>query len=665
MSKNDILFDNTNVAKNNNIIFTNDETTTEVINSQYDIIFTTPYDRLDNNLFFNGAENLPDLPSIELITGLLNVAYLPPSILAVGSSKTPPIKGVITLHRYSVVIALGGYYNVNNPFEWLLKKGQSLQEADKVVIKKRQRFRNSLSSEKKTTTKFEKSECISSKLYTKMEGGVSLGTKLVTDFEKAKPIQILNYTSTFESSVVIALSKSQSLQKAETLSPIIYRTSLQIGQLTYTSSNTSYQKSVPVERGLKSFFNLSSIIIHNFVGKFEKAEELGNPKPVIAVTPPTPTADKSNDILFQCLAKEWEKNPHNYTIVFNDTCELEFNQYTDFSEPIFVKNTFTLKNLETGQEIKANDLNFSTDVDSYAWTGSMTIPDNQVEFLKSPTNKAVLIEYIFNDIKAVFQVGKVSRNITFGQRSYKVKLSSPTIKFDEPVSGVNSYTNQDTLTPNAYAEQLLDQTNNGIGLVWDFLSPLEWVINKGAFTYQNLPPIKAIGAMLENSGAFISSSLDGKNLVVKRKRPLVFWEAVDSSKIINIPSGVITSLGYEVEHLQHFNGVYVLADDRTVFVKRKDTNGATLAPQVVAKQLTSDQSCVEVGRYTLANAGIIETHDLVKPILNDRVVLNPADIVKFTLDGTTYIGTVVSTSVAIKFNSQYQTFKVEVVKGFN
>lgn len=365
------------------------------------------------------------------------------------------------------------------------------------------------------------------------------------------------------------------------------------------------------------------------------------------------------------MAKEWEQNSYDYTIIFNDTCELKIDRPTDYSEPIFVKNTFTLKNLETGQEIKATDLSFSTDVDSYAWTGSMTIPDNQVEFLKSPTNKAVLIEYIFNDIKAVFQVGKVSRNITFGQRSYKVKLSSPSIKLDEPISGVDSYTNQDTLTPSAYAEKLIDPTNNGINLIWDFLSPLEWVINKGAFTYQNLSPIKAIGSMLENSGAFISSSLDGKNLIVKRKRPVVFWEEIDSSKIINIPTGVITSLGYEIEHLQHFNGVYVLADDRTVFVRRRETNGAVLAPQIVAKQLTSNQACVEAGRYVLANAGIVETHDLAKPILNDGVLLNPADIVKFVLDDVTYIGTVISTSVAIKFNSQYQTFKVEVIKGFN
>ena len=50
MSKNDILFDNTNVAKNNNIIFTNDDLSTEVVNSQYDIVFSEPYDRKDNNL---------------------------------------------------------------------------------------------------------------------------------------------------------------------------------------------------------------------------------------------------------------------------------------------------------------------------------------------------------------------------------------------------------------------------------------------------------------------------------------------------------------------------------------------------------------------------------------------------------------------------------------
>ena len=629
--------------------------------SNYDIVFGNNKLYDNYNIVFNDS-TAPLVPPV-YGSGLIPANL--PKVRASGTNIRYIYVANISLKASNIKLAILSYYNVNNPFEWLKKNSGSLQEATIAINKSSHNFRNSLSNFNKITTTFEKADYLETFFYTKMEGGLTLGNKLGSNFEKAGVFDSLIINSSLESAVTFSVSRNQSLQRAELLNSNIYKTSLQNGETVYTLFNTDYQKSLPVERCWYSAYDLSSIAVHNFIGKFEKAEELGNPKPSIIILPPKPVVDYNADILFMCLAKEWELDPYKYRIVFNDTCELIADQPTDYSEPIFVKNTFTLKNLETGQEIKATDLSFSTDVDSYAWTGSMTIPDNQVAFLKSPTNKAVLIEYIFNDIKAVFQVGKVSRNITFGQRSYKVKLSSPTIKFDEPISGIDSYTNRDTLTPNAYAEKLIDPTNNGINLIWDFLPPLEWVINKGAFTYQNLSPIKAIGSMLENSGAFISSSLDGKNLIVKRKRPIVFWEEIDSSKIINIPTGVITSLGYEIEHLQHFNGVYVLADDRTVFVRRRETNGATLAPQVVAKQLTSNQACVEAGRYVLANAGIVETHDLAKPILNDGVLLNPADVIKFVLDGVTYIGTVISTNVAIKFNSQYQTFKVEVIKGFN
>ena len=664
MTSNDILFSSKNLGTKE-IIFNDDLPLLDIIESAYDIVFNTlDQQNNNNNIYFNGAEKLSNPPPTFGVLGL-KVAK-PPTLRLKGTVTSNPVTGVLKLKNYEKNLKIVGYYNINNPLEWLVKKGQSLQNASNANLNSTHNFRNGLSSEKEINTNFEKSEYAGVETSTTLENSVHLGSVIGNSFEKAATFQYLVLYNTFQSSVVLNFFSRQATQRAELINSIIYRTSLQNGQEVYNLLDTSYQKSVPVEDVWKSFFNLSSVAIHNFVGKFEKAEELGNPKPVIVVIPPTePTVNYDNNIVFKCLAKDWELNPYDYTIVFNDTCELRTDQPTDYSEPIFVKNTFTLKNLETGQEIKANDLSFSTDVDSYAWTGSMTIPDNQVGFLKSPTNKAVLIEYVFNGIKAVFQVGKLSRNITFGQRSYKVKLSSPTIKLDEPISNVTSYTNQNTLTPSAYAEKLIDPINSGITLIWDFLSPLEWAISKGAFTYQNLSPIKAIGSMLENSGAFISTSLDGKNLVVKRKRPVVFWGETDLSKLITIPTGVITSLGYEIEHLQHFTGVYVLADDRTVFVRRRGTNGAILAPQIVANQLTSNQACVEAGRYVLANSGIVEAHDLAKPILNDTVLLNPADIVKFVLDDVTYIGTVISTSVAIKFNSQYQTFKVEVIKGFN
>lgn len=661
MNENDILFDSTRKNISNDIIFNDSELTA----TEYDLVFDDTTPSKDNNIYFGGIGELPKFPPVY---GILTLSVPKPTLSAKGKSLPIAIQGILTLATSTARPSLIGYYNVNNPFEFLNKRVRKFQEACEVTAVSSDKFRNGvpLLVDKKPVMQkaVELFEDFSSKFVAQVEN--PLFSANLISFEKTEsPIAFDTDSVSYYSEKLFSNSKQKS-QRAYPLGVKVYRFSLQQGDKTTFKLDFNFQKSENISCYGRSSFHLSELAYERFTPSFQLAENLSNPTGKVVIKPPiTPEPILNNDIIFECLAKEWEQNSYDYTIIFNDTCELKIDRPTDYSEPIFVKNTFTLKNLETGQEIKATDLSFSTDVDSYAWTGSMTIPDNQVEFLKSPTNKAVLIEYIFNDIKAVFQVGKVSRNITFGQRSYKVKLSSPSIKLDEPISGVDSYTNQDTLTPSAYAEKLIDPTNNGINLIWDFLSPLEWVINKGAFTYQNLSPIKAIGSMLENSGAFISSSLDGKNLIVKRKRPVVFWEEIDSSKIINIPTGVITSLGYEIEHLQHFNGVYVLADDRTVFVRRRETNGAVLAPQIVAKQLTSNQACVEAGRYVLANAGIVETHDLAKPILNDGVLLNPADIVKFVLDDVTYIGTVISTSVAIKFNSQYQTFKVEVIKGFN
>ena len=630
--------------------------------SQYDIVFDSPNSPQTYDIIFNN--NRLQLPKT---TGVINAGL---------NGLNTSLKGIVTRYVYTGKLQvqvnadflnaqLNGYYNVNNPFEWLTKPCGNFQEAislPKLVVGV---FRESLDAYAECISNFEQAVPLQKETTTTLESALVLAESYLNNFQRTEIVPPKIISSNAQESVRLATKISSNLQNAIKVNLYTYKSNLQNAENVLSLKNSNYQNSLPLGISRNRDFKKASPFFRETTGNFELAEELGNPKSSIKITPPVIQPKQINDIVFTCLAKDWENNPYDYTIIFNDTCELKFSQPTDFSEPIFVKNTFSLKNLETGQEIKVLDISFSTDQDSYSWTGSMTLPDNQIEFLKSPTNKPVLVEYVFNDIKAVFQVGKISRNISFGQRSYKVNLSSPSVKFDEPTSPLVSYTNTQPITPSAYAEKLLDVVNSGIALQWDFLPPLDWVISAGAFTYQNLPTIKAIGAMLENSGAFLNTSLDGKYVTVKRRRPFVFWETPSADKVITIPKGVITSLGYEIEHLQHFNSVYVLANDRTVFVKRRDTNGATLAPQVVAKQLTSNQACMEAGRYILANAGIVETHDLVKPILNDGVLLNPADIVKFTLDNTTYIGTVISTSVAIKFNSQYQTFKVEVVKGFN
>ena len=627
--------------------------------STYDIIFDKNKKYSNNDIVFNDVSN-----ATPTNTGSITLSTILPSLNLSGLVTRYDYRGVLNLGNLNLIFYGSGRYNVNNPFENLNKKNSFFQQSQKETTAINNRFREGVDLPKKTYHKYEEATPLWNGVYSKFDKSVYLGAGVLSKFELSERLAPFRNTQIFEKSIKISIGKNSDFQVSEKLNEVLAKSRFEVSLKVFVSKNESYQKSLPILITRDFNSGVSSLVAHNFFTKFEKAEELKNAGYKISVTPPVIETKSNNDIVFACLANEWEKNPSNYNIIFNDICKLKVDESTDYSEVIFVKNTFSLKNLETGEIVKATSINFSTDRESYSWTGSMSIPDDQIHFLKSPTNKPVLVEYLFNDIKAVLQVGKISRSVVFGQRAYKVTLSSPTVKFDEPTSRVSSYTNLDDIAPANFIETLIDPTNNKINLVWDFLSPLEWVVKAGAFTYQNLPIIKAIGALLKDSGAFVTTSLDGKNLIVKRKRPFMFWESIPKEKIIEIPK-VITSLGYEVEYKPKFTGVYILANNRTVNCIRRETNGSFLAPQVVASQLTSNLACVEAGRYVLADTGVVETHDLLKPILNDGVLILPADIIKFTLDNVTYIGTVISVGVDIKFNSQYQTIKVEVIKGFN
>ena len=531
-----------------------------------------------------------------------------------------------------------------------------LQEADKTITS--------------FTTRYQEPIPIRGDTVQSLQEGYSISRQTATFFEVGQPVKSYAF-ATAQVAEPISRRTESLFEQAFTLPAVFSKGGFQVADLVGQILTDSAQVAVPVSRRYGFETKLSQKVNRSFDVFYQLAEYPINVRPpkIKPVKPPLDIYEKAfnHDLVFDCAPSQ-DETPVYHDIIFNNCWNSSPYLGVDYTEPYFVINSIELINIETGEVIQATAIDFSTDQSSYAWSGTFTVADEELPKLVADSNNPVLVSVTFNGNLAVFMVQSISRAASFNKSSYKVSIISPTALLDSPYSRIDSKTVTEDAAPQTLIEERLTSELTGITLNWQYLSPLDWVVTANTFTYQEMSPIKAIGKLLEGSAAFMSSSLDGTELVVKRKRVNEFWEPAINPKVLE--SALLTSLSFTREKHRNFDSVYVISGLNqtigiTAHVIRAASAGVELAPQIVAPTLTSPSSARDAGKYALGTAGIVETRTLVQPIVEGAPLLVPADLVSFKLDGTTYIGTVLSTSVSLKFNSQYQNFVVEVVKGYN
>lgn len=638
----------------------------------YDILFGTP--ALDSNDLVFGAELSEDVePELEYDLELtLGITF--PKIEATGHLARYGYTGAVLLPTRPQAPKIEGNYDVDTFTGFARFARQSFQISDISTSSFASKFTDSELLFQKVLTPFEEAEGVKDYKVSLFSLSEVVSTAYLTTYQMAEGVQ-RSLSSRSQIAEIVSKSYGQPFQTAVGVS---FKREVNYQQTELISGQWAqdYQKSVGESRAWQFATHLSEVMNRSFLVNFQSAEYPVNYRVPDVVVPPidpeVPTVDPTRynyDLVFKCVDRLEYKDTYFADLVFNDGCyDVAPPISIDFTEPYFVKNTIDLINLETGEVILATSVDFSTDISSFAWSGSLAVPFTEVGKLTSPTNKPVLVSLTFNGQSAIFLVQSITKAVTFNNKSYKVGLISPTALLDSPYSREDSATLEVDKAPQTIVEELIDSQNTGIALDWQYLSVLDWVVLAKTFSYQSMSPIKAVGELLKGSAAFMFSELGSKTLTVKKKRPYAFWEtAVDP---IVLPEAFTSSYSLSTVHHRKYTGVYAISgvsevQGITAFITRADYDGAELASQIIAPALTSNQALIDAGKYALGTAGVVEKRSLSMPIIEGQPFVVPADVVEFTHEGVVSIGTVLSTSVAIKFNSQYQNFEVEVVKGFN
>lgn len=635
----------------------------------YDLFFNNPNDEGADLVFGLDVEGGGTIP---VTTGELSLPVLVPKPKLFASYNSHIYNAELFLTNPMVAFTFEAGYDVGTFKGFSRTAGQGFSDSKQLYETKGNRFQESAQLMELSTPRFQDGITLKVTTSSRFQLALSLKRVKVSFFEDAQPVKVRNFADYQEAELVSNQAVSL-FEQAASLPTLTATSSFQIGQVVSRHFDTKATKAGSLNAVTYSFkSNYAAKVNKSFDMAYEFADyPINVVKPIIPVLPPTPPFDVKpydHDITFWCPPAEEEFDPYNGDVVFND-CALALPPISvDYTEPYFVINTVELTNVETGEKIHASGVDFSTDSSSFAWSGSLSVSASEVVKLNSPTNKPVILTLEFNGNTALFLVQSISKAVSFNQKSYKVGLISPSALLDAPFSPVASGAITTNAAPQTIISNLFNTPNTGIAMSWQYLSPLDWIVKANTFSYQALSPIKAAGALLQGSAVFLYSELDSKTVSIKKKRPYQFWETAED--FIELEEAFTSSHSLSREYHQNYTGVYIISGvtgvvATTAYIKRDGYSGAELAAQVIAPTLTSNAALIDAGKYALGTAGLIEKRSLSMPIIRDQPLLKPADVVKFTLDGDVCIGTVLGTSISIKFNSQYQNFEVEVVKGFN
>ena len=641
---------------------------------EFDLLFEdVPQEGFD--LLFGSKEEGEAIPVVD---GMLTLSTL---------GVRPSVSGVVSRYTYYGSIILPparlkpkvvAEYLVDTFKGLRVSTGTSFGSAS--IVETRSRVRTSEAEQEVFVfaTAFEDAEKVKGVYWGSASTASSVSTYHTTFYQETEGVKTYYKTA---SQVAMSVSKQMSVGfQAAVITSVRYNSDAQFTLGVSREWRHAYEQAVYIGASFEYSNQYQTQVNNAFEVNYQNAEYPLNYiyRPPVVIPPdpdpdpePEPEKVQNNDISFECLPFKEELNPYYSDLIFNDVCQggaIEPPINVDFLEPYFVKNTIGLINLETGEVIAATSVDFSTDTSSFAWSGSLSVPASEVSKITSPTNKPVLLGLTFNGHEAIFLVQSITKSVSFNNKSYKVSVISPTALLSSPYSREDSFSLEQDAAPQTIIENLIDTPNTGIALDWQYLSPLDWIVKAKTFSYQSLPPIKAIGELVKDSAVFLYSELGSKTLTIKKKRPFAFWETVVDPIILQ--EAFTSSYSLSIEHHRNYTGVYAISgvsgvEGITAFITRAEYDGAELAPQIVVPPLTSNQALIDVGKYALGTSGVIEQRSLNTPIIEGQPLVKPADVVKFTHEGSTYVGTVLSTGINIKFNSQYQNFVVEVVKGFN
>ncbi len=338
-----------------------------------------------------------------------------------------------------------------------------------------------------------------------------------------------------------------------------------------------------------------------------------------------------------------------------------------------VNNSVDVITLADGLSLPVLGVSVSTDIGSFVWEISLTLP-TLAEYNRlrpsAASDGARQIQITINGYVWRGFIDTVSRNRDFGADSFSAQGRSFTAYGATPYAPEKSYVS----TADRLAQQLAAEAFEYLdfNIAWD---AVDWIVPAGLFAYQDKDPMAALAQLCSAAGLVILPGRFDRSLVVRSRYPQTIWHWDEPGATIDghLPLNQMVSGSSRFQAGNDVNRVFVSGTSvgNTVGCTRDGTSGDRLVAPIVDALLATDAVATERGRVELCKGGARIFNSYVTPLVSSsasgvrlRAVGELVAVDEDELDDFAFNGLITSLQVAAARTGRgeltvYQTIEVE------
>ena len=302
---------------------------------------------------------------------------------------------------------------------------------------------------------------------------------------------------------------------------------------------------------------------------------------------------------------------------------LDFD-YDDYPGPIEFPNTFTIPTLRfyvvansaqivrvsDGKDVPASSVSLSISSDQYTWNFRAALAKKSAKALIEGTDgEPVEVDVHINNHSWRVLVDLWDESEAWARNTINISGRSRSAFLAAPYATPRDYTEASGLLAQQLAAQELPF---GWDLEWN---ATDWFVPAGAWRYQGLTPIQAVGRLAAAAGAYLQPHPVDDKLVVESLYPEAPWNLDSLGPDFQMPRHVMLQRSSRKVPGSGANGVYVFGGSVSPYhaeVIRRLSNGLPLAPQVVNELVTDRNPAEALGIVALAETGrqALESYEL-------------------------------------------------------
>ena len=285
--------------------------------------------------------------------------------------------------------------------------------------------------------------------------------------------------------------------------------------------------------------------------------------------------------------------------------------------PLFIPSlrTYIMHNIITanigGISVDPLSFNIKTDMDSYYWSGGVSISPDDYAKIKDKLDVDIglepMINVMLNDMQFAIIAENPSRSRQFGKTTHNLDGRSITARL-----GADYATPNDRLFDQAnYASQIVNEQLANLPFIANFEID-DWLIPASTYSVSNKAPMSVIADIAEAAGGFVESHLFDTTMTIKKRWKINAWDLATATPDVTIPADVIQRATDRTIKNTRYNTILLVGNvGHEVF---RATQGRDMAAPTLSNALfTAREVTVPKGSQVLSDSGThsIQSLDLI------------------------------------------------------